>query len=246
MGTACLFLFVSRSFFVTVFVYVSKQTKRPFLEIIKPFSYKLKNTLTYFLQVIMLYLSQYRINIHVSFRLTYRKYFFWLLRNSAYLLGNYLYVGRVNFGTEFLTTRRFLTQPDFLQELFVDALPRHYSTQSPYWRPLLEVQYVRSLEYWSYKVNLNRLLDKVLVNPDPIMLKNKLFLNQTLLEFKYTSLSTDNTLFKHLMLNIFIMSLNTWQIPKNFLVYDLKFVLFYPNLFLIRKINTQLFRIYSI
>jgi hypothetical protein len=194
----------------------------------------------------MVYLSQYTIVIGSSFRLTYRKYFYWLLRNSSYLLGNFFYASRLRSGGDFSTIRQYSTHPEFLQDVFVDSISRHYSTRSPYWRPLLEVQYVRSLEYWSYNLNLNRVKTKKILPSKPITFSKKLFFNQTILEFKYTGLSTDQTVFKKLFTDIVQLILNNWQLlrPTNFI--DLKFMLFSVNCFLFKKFNTKFFKIYSI
>ena len=60
--------------------------------------------------------------------------FFDYLETVPIFWGNYFYVGRVNFGTEFLTTRCFLTQPDFFTGTFCRCL----TSTLQYSKPLLK------------------------------------------------------------------------------------------------------------
>lgn len=105
----------------------------------------------------------------------------------------------------------FIMDDEYFHQAFRGGLLRYYSSKSPAWRPLLESQYVRSLEYWSFRNSLIVVTDRVnyfdtlAVKP----LSNTFFLNQYLFEKRYTSLSAKSQTYR----TMFLFLIKTLLIP---------------------------------
>jgi len=178
-------------------------------------------------------------------RLTYRRYYNWLYRNTAsiWYLINYLHL---NSNIYLQTLSKSLISPKFLKSLFSKSLIKLFTKKILKWRPVKESQWVRGVEYWAYKTILhNTLINEAAVKP--VLYHSEVyFYNQYLFEKRYVLISFYQKYYRTVLVNFLHLLLRPWQFWRSHLFYDMNSLLITGEFFLLRFLNTRLFKVYSV
>lgn len=179
-------------------------------------------------------------------RLTYRRYFHWLYRNTAlvWLLINYLN----NSSSVYLNPiTHFKYFPALLQTIFSQSLNNLFTKNAIKWRPIRESQWIRGVEYWSYTTLLMFLEEK---SPNKVAnlltSQSTLFENQYLMEKKYTLITFFQKYYRFVLVNFLHFLIRPWQYWRHQLCYNLNLILLTREFYVLRFLNTRLFKVYSI
>jgi hypothetical protein len=192
------------------------------------------------------YVIQNFFKINPVFRLTYRKYFYWLLKNYSKIILNFFYLTNINY-SNFTVNPLPLLRFFFFKKAFGNALTYHYSPNTISWKPLVENSLIRSLQYWAFKKALNPLLIKTnprLFKTNP--LNPKLFLNQIVLEKKYSKMSLNNKTYKLIFNNSMLLLLFNWKVWRPSYNLLINLILIDYNWFILKRFNTQFFKVFFI
>ena len=195
----------------------------------------------------MSYVIQNFNKINPVFRLTYRKYFYWLCRNSNRIINNFFYGGRVNY-TFYLNTPIFTGFKLYsLQSTFHKSVQKHFSSRALRWKPLLENQSIRGFEYWSFKNPINLLINPSLrLKPISTTLLTNYFLNQHILESKYSKLPSRNKTYRYIFLNFTINLITPWYVSRPQYNFYINTILINPDWLILKRFNTRLFKVFFI
>jgi len=180
-------------------------------------------------------------------RLTYRRYFHWLSRNTAsiWLLFNSLNSSVTQYLNLNLNFKYF---PALLVTLFSQSLSNLFTKNSIKWRPIRENQLIRGAEYWTYRTFLNT-IEKGVTTSLTVTTKDNpphLFYNQHLIEKKYTLMSFFQKYYRFTLVNCLHFLLRPWQYWRHQLSYNLNLLLLTNEFYLLRFLNTRLFKVYYI
>lgn len=174
-------------------------------------------------------------------RLSYRRYFTWFYRNTAliWLLLNYL-----NSSSQIYT--QGLYPPYLLHSFFSKSLFKLFTKNVIRWRPVRESQWVRGLEYWTYYLFLS-----VMSSTSRNLALQKLstpylFFNQPLLEKKYVMISFYQKYYRYTLVTFLHLLLRHWQYWRYQLFYSLELLITTRDFFLLRFLNTRLFKVYLV
>jgi hypothetical protein len=177
-------------------------------------------------------------------RLTYRKYYNWLYRNTGLILSLTLRLfHQVSGQLKFNTLNFFNTNA--LKLFFCDGLLKLFTKSSIKWRPLLESQYIRSAEYWAYQLNTS-LLENKTINPPFIGYSRSYTLNQYFIEKKYAGISIHNKYYRTVLVHFVRLVISNWQVWRPQFRVCLKFILINYNYHAFRFFNTRFFQIHSV
>ena len=193
------------------------------------------------------YVIQNFFKINPTFRLTYRKYFYWLCRNSALLLLNFMSLSKISKNFNSTSTYQVLHKQTFISIFFMKSLQKNFSRKGFWWRPLVESAPIRGFEYWSYKY-LNYFFIKPIYKTS---VKNKLatttlFNNQLVLEKKYSKMSTFNKVYRKIFIDFFKILITYWQVwrPQYFL--QMNCLLLSKDWVILKRFNTRFFKVFFI
>lgn len=180
-------------------------------------------------------------------RLTYRRYFHWLSRNTAsiWLLFNYLSISLTQYLNSSLNFKYF---PALLTTLFSQSLSNLFTKNAIKWRPIRENQLIRGVEYWTYQTFLTTIekgVTKCSINHNE-RVSSQLFYNQHLIEKKYTLISLFQKYYRFTLVNFLHFLLRPWQYWRYQLAYNLNLLLITNEFYFLRFLNTPLFKVYSI
>ena len=195
----------------------------------------------------MSYVIQNFSKINPTFRLTYRKYFYWLLRNNYKVILNFLYLTNLGYSLglnrePFNTFRSF-----FYKSAFSNSLRFYFSSRSILWKPLLENSLVRSFEYWSFHNSLNiTSLDKPIVNLNFKTLSKTYFFNQTILEKKYSKMSLNNKTYKIIFNNFSLLLLLNWKVWRPSYNLSINVNLVSIDWLILKRFNSTFFKVFFI
>lgn len=179
-------------------------------------------------------------------RLTYRRYFHWLYRNTAlvWLLINYL---NSSLSTYLTLETKFKYFPALLKTIFSQSLNNLFTKNAIKWRPIRETQWVRGVEYWSYSTFLTFLEEKSFNQTNHLTLSQPtLFENQYLLEKKYTLITFFQKYYRFVLVNFLHFLIRPWQYWRHQLCYNLELLVLTQEFYVLRFLNTRLFKVYSI
>jgi hypothetical protein len=195
----------------------------------------------------MSYVTQNFYSLTSTNRLTYRRYFHWLSRNTAsiWLLFNYLNSSLNQYLNPVLNFRYF---PALLTTLFSQSLSNLFTKNAIKWRPIRENQWIRGTEYWTYRTFLNTMEGDVVTHSTTTTesLSSSLFYNQQLLEKKYTLISLFQKYYRFALVNFLHFLLRPWQYWRHQLSYNLDLLLLTNEFYILRFLNTRLFKVYYI
>ena len=193
----------------------------------------------------MSYVIQHFYRLSPVNRLTYRRYFNWLARNTAliWFLINYL---NINSNVFLKSFKDLMVSPQLLKSFFSKGLIKLFTKSSLKWRPVRESQWVRGSEYWSYKLmSQNFLNDQLLTKPLHLYTTNY-FYNQPLLEKRYMLISFSQKYYRVVLVNFLHLLIKSWQFWRTQLVYTMNSLLITNEFFILRFLNTRLFKVYFV
>lgn len=197
--------------------------------------------------IFLSYVIQYFYKPSPTLRLTYRRYFYWLLRNIVHI--SFLSVLTLYFNQLNIRFFSWVTTPvSLVRTLFNKGLYNLFTTPFTKWRPLLGNSCVKGFEYWSYSLGDKLLNPEVLPfssQPMTVFGKNY-FLNQSFLEKKYLSTPINTTYYWIVLSHFFTILLKTWVSWRLQFSYDLRFLSINSNHFILNYFNSRYFKMYLV
>lgn len=195
----------------------------------------------------MSYVIQNFLRISPIFRLTYRKYFYWILRNNSRIILNIFYLNNINYTIGLNKNSASLIRFFFFKNAFNNSLMYYFSSRSTSWKPLLENSLVRSFEYWSFKKPLRLLLpDKLVIKGFIKPLSNNFFLNQNILEKRYSKMSIFNKTYKTIFNKFSLILLFNWKILRPAYNLFINVNLVNQDWLVLKRFNTTFFKVFFI
>lgn len=195
----------------------------------------------------MSYVIQNFSKINPTFRLTYRKYFYWLLRNNYKIILNFFYANNLEYSLGFNRNLFNVFRSFFYKSAFTNSLRFYFSSRSILWKPFLENSLIRSFEYWSFSNLLNiTSLDKPIINLNFKPLSATYFNNQNILEKKYSKMSLYNKTYRIAFNKFTLLLLSSWKIwrPAYNLVINVNLV--NMDWLILKRFNTTFFKVFFI
>jgi hypothetical protein len=191
------------------------------------------------------YVNQNYLFSSPSRKLNYRSYYLWLQRNSQLILTLITYTNKM-----LLTNLRVVKTQQFLQQLsrvyFRSGLFKPFSHLSPQWKPILESQFVRGLEYWSYRP----LVQALSLSQAPYNLilptSDLLFYNQVFYDNKYIAVSVSNRYYRVMLTHLLLLLLKPWQLWNPLFSHSYNFLASLDAYSLVRFYNSRFFKVYSV
>ena len=174
-------------------------------------------------------------------RLSYRRYYTWLYRNTAsiWLLMNYL-----NTASQLYLQWEY---PSYLLKAFFSrSLTRFFTREGIKWRPVRESQWVKGLDYWTSYLLIATMDRVALHSPTHISPTSQLFFNQVLLEKRYLMIAFSQKYYRYALVTFLHLLIRPWQYWRHQLSYSLELVVLTHEFFLLRFLNTRLFKVYLV
>jgi hypothetical protein len=135
----------------------------------------------------------------------------------------------------------------FFAKMFNRAIQKHFSSNTLLWKPLLETQVVRGFEFWAFKSALIRLDQKPITNSTIYQpLKSKLFLNQIVLEKRYTKMLVNNRTYRIIFNNFIKFLIASWYVWCPSFKLTLNTLLLNEDWLILKRLNTRFFKLLSI
>jgi hypothetical protein len=191
------------------------------------------------------YVTQNYYRPNTNLRLTYRRYYSWLFSNAAAILTLVLQLSQKNKGVWLNLT--FIKNPtQFINTFFSKGLTRLFTKAALSWRPLVESQFVKGLEYWAYTSNIT-LLSKTVVKLAPkASYSSTYFFNQVWVEKSYTSITLYNKYYRTVLINFLFLLIRGWQAWQPYFTFTSGLIFVSKDLHLLKFFNTRLFKILSV
>ena len=193
----------------------------------------------------MSYVTQNYYRPNTNLRLTYRRYYSWLFSNAAAILTLVLQLSQKNKGVWLNLT--FIKNPtQFINTFFSKGLTRLFTKAALSWRPLVESQFVKGLEYWAYTSNIT-LLSKTVVKLAPkASYSSTYFFNPDWVEKSYTSITLYNKYYRTVLINFLFLLIRGWQAWQPYFTFTSGLIFVSKDLHLLKFFNTRLFKILSV
>ena len=113
------------------------------------------------------------------------------------------------------------------------------------WRPALETQFNRGLEYWSYQNALRSVSNNNVLSTKVVKLAKTPFFNLTLHDQRYIAVYLSQKYNRVVLTHLLNLLLRPWQIWRNNFSYSYQVIPYHANFQLLRFINTRFFKIYT-
>lgn len=195
----------------------------------------------------MSYVIQNFFVINSALRLTYRKYFFWLLKSNNKAITNYLFRAQLFYTSTLGSPTYSLFKVFFFAKMFNRSIQKHFSSSTLLWKPLLETQAVRGFEFWAFRSTIINLDRKSTITPiiqQP--LKSRLFLNQILLEKRYTKMLINDRTYRVIFNNFTKLLITSWYVWRPSYKLTLNALLLNEDWLILKRFNTRFFKLLSI
>ena len=131
--------------------------------------------------------------------------------------------------------------------MFNRSVQKHFSSTTLLWKPLLETQIVRSFEFWAFRtalINLN--WTAIGTNTVKYPLKPSLFINQLIIEKKYTKMPTSNRTYRIIFNNFIRLIITSWQVWRPSYKLTLNNLLINEDWLILKRFNNRFFKLLSI
>lgn len=195
--------------------------------------------------LLLSYVNQNYLKAITPPRLTYKSYFYWLLRNSRtlplILIAPLKHVSKI-----WLYNNSWVFDKPLLSFYFSKGISHLFSKTSITWKPILESAYNRGLEYWAYRsvlecfpnANFNGYYQpKIASNP---------WFNQIYLENNYIGVAFFNKYFRTVLIYHLFLVIKPWQIWRTHFKFSYGLLIKNDAFHLLRFFNTQFFKQYSV
>jgi hypothetical protein len=181
-------------------------------------------------------------------RVTYRRYYNWLYRNTTFIMtlmeytafSNNLYIYTSN-------TNLRVIGPDMWNLLFKGGLKKLFSKLILRWRPIRESQHVRGVEYWAYKVALTGLGGETsrfsnYSSKVALVYSRTHFYNQCFFEHRYVIFPLYKKYYRLVMLEFLHLLLRGWQFWRVELGYSLNLIFVATDFYFLPFFNSRFFK----
>ena len=200
----------------------------------------------YYLIIALSYVIQHFYQpISVS-RVTYRKYYNWLYRNTPLIVTLMEYTSFCDY-LILTTTNPILIRPEVIRMFFKGGLKKLFSKLILRWRPVRESQHVRGVEYWAYKTALKSFKGGGLNlggynHKTALAYSSVHFYNQCFFEHRYVIFSLHKKYYRIVMLEFLHLILRGWQLWRHELNYSLNLIVVATEFSLLGFFNSRFFK----